>query len=373
MKILHIINNLDKGGAERLLVETLPLYKSLGYDMSLLQLSSRHSSENYLAKLASAGITCSSLGDGSVYNPLLIFRLKQYLESHRFDCIHVHLFPAMYFAILSTLLTKRLCTGFIFTEHSTVNRRLENKWWRWLDRYVYIRYDRIIAISQPIAEKLKEHYKLGAKILIIPNGLNLEQINKLPALTKVQLTNNLGIPVNTCLLFMAARFAYPKDQISVVKALKFLPENYHLLLAGEGELLKKVEELIEEEALVNRVHLLGFRDDAIRIMKAVDINILSSAYEGLSGVAIEALASGKPFLGTDVPGINDVVPDSRFLFSFGDVNGLADRIIHITEHAQYASAMVKDAVQYVKQYDIHRMLSAHTNLYEEVVHEKKAE
>lgn len=373
MKILHIVNNLDKGGAEKLLSEVLPMYTLLGHDITLLQLSDRHSSNKYLADLSTAGVKCDTLGKGSVYNPWCIFGLKKYLAKRTFDCIHVHLFPAMYFVVLAHVLYRANPAKIIFTEHSTINRRMENRLLRWIDRHIYKYYDRVVAISEAIATKLNFHYLLGDKIITIPNGININRIKQLPTLSKAQLTGELGIPPNSHLLLMTARFSYPKDQLSLVKALKFLPDRYHLLLAGEGELLSKLQTYIIDEGLASRVHFLGFRDDVIPLMKTVDINILSSAYEGLSGVTLEALVSGRPFLGTDVAGINDVVPDRRFLFPYGAIDELVTRIKQISEDVEYADLMIKDALDHVMRYDINRMLCDHITLYEELIYGKKEE
>ena len=96
--------------------------------------------------------------------------------------------------------------------------------------------------------------------------------------------------------------------------MQHLPAHFHLFLAGRGALLEHTKQFTESLGLTERVHFLGMRTDVYSLMNKVDLNVLSTNFEGLSGVTLESLASGKPFIGSDVPGVNDIVPDPRFLF-----------------------------------------------------------
>ena len=116
---------------------------------------------------------------------------------------------------------------------------------------------------------------------------------------------------------MTGRFSKAKDHTTLVKSLKLLPYNYKLLLVGEGELKKNIEILIKKINLENRVIFLGFRNDIPELMKTVDINILSSNWEGFGLVAVEGMASGRPFIGSDVDGMNDVIRGGGILFEKG--------------------------------------------------------
>lgn len=92
-----------------------------------------------------------------------------------------------------------------------------------------------------------------------------------------------------------AGFRYQKDQPTLIKAMKYLPEDYHLCLVGDGERRAEFETLVKELGLEQRVHLLGLRSDVPEVLAASDYVVMCSHYEGLSLSSLEGMASGKPF------------------------------------------------------------------------------
>lgn len=113
---------------------------------------------------------------------------------------------------------------------------------------------------------------------------------------------------------MVARFAEPKDHRTLIEAIEKLPQNYHLILVGEGPLLEQSKKLTTYLSLEDRIHYLGFRSDVYQILKTLDIIVLSSDYEGLSLSALEGMAAGKPFLASNVQGLKELVESTGILF-----------------------------------------------------------
>ena len=102
MKILHLINNLNTGGAEKLLLETLPLYNQKGIKVDLLLLDGKD--YPFLKELNNQNCcTIYNLGKASAYNPFLIFKIIPYLK--RYDLIHAHLFPTLYWLAFAKLIS----------------------------------------------------------------------------------------------------------------------------------------------------------------------------------------------------------------------------------------------------------------------------
>ena len=90
--------------------------------------------------------------------------------------------------------------------------------------------------------------------------------------------------------------------------------------------------MVSELNLQNLIHFLGFRKDVPEILRLSDIGVLSSNWEGMPLSGIEVMAAGIPFIGSDVPGIKDLVaatPNAGLLFSKGDSTGLASHINHL--------------------------------------------
>jgi glycosyltransferase involved in cell wall biosynthesis len=362
MKILHIINTLGKGGAEKLLVQTLPAYnKEEGWDVALLQITSRNAVPEYLEELKAAGVTIHTLGEKSVYDPSNILLLRSFLKKHHYDVIHVHIFPAMYWVPLAS---GSKSGKLVFTEHNTHNRRWDKWYFKAIDKYIYHKYEAIVAITDDVKKNLSQWQpSIKNRIQTIFNGINVASFNDIKAADRVALSSSLSMPDGAALLMMTARFDKQKNHKTIIESMVLLPENYYLLLAGDGPERGNMEALATNLGVTNKVKFLGFRTDVLSLMKSTDVNILSSNYEGLSGVTLESLCSGKPFLGSDVTGIQNVVPDERFLFENNNAAQLAQKVQQIVNDPSLATSMSATGLEFVKDFDINKMTAKHIALY----------
>src|SRR5690606_12293784 len=153
-------------------------------------------------------------------------------------------------------------------------------------------------------ERLKEHLRGNSdkKIVLVNNGIDLEGI-----LQAKPIDDSFGFDAKSRLIIQVSSFRYPKDQNTIIRALSILPERFKLLSVGIGELMKESEELATSLGLLSRVRFLGTRMDVPDLLKRADYIVLSSAHEGLSLSSIEGLASGTPFIASNVPGLTEIV------------------------------------------------------------------
>lgn len=357
MKILHIINSLATGGAEKLLLETLPLYNQKGIKADLLVLNGTN--HPFLQELkASRCCTIYSLGEQSVYNPINVFKLIPYLKKQ--DVVHVHLFPAQYWVVLAKLLSFSK-TKLIFTEHSTSNRRIRGNFLvRFLDVFFYKQYNKVIGITEKVLEVLKEHTKIKSnKFYLIHNGVDIAKIKNAKALDKSFFFKDV---IDT-MLIQVSSFQEPKDQKTVIQAMALLPKSYKLLLVGVGPLKEECENLVASLGLQNNVLFLGVRMDVPQLLKTADVVLLSSKYEGLSLSSIEGMASGKPFVASNVPGLTEVVKGAGILFPVGNAEVLATEISKLITDTEHYNSIAAACQQRAEAYDIHKMVDQHINLY----------
>jgi glycosyltransferase involved in cell wall biosynthesis len=371
LKVLHIINYLGRGGAEKLLVNILPVYKSLGHEVAVLQLSDAQAEPSYLKALTDQGIECLSLGTGSVYSPKHIASLIRFLRNRRFDVVHAHLFPSLYWtAIASKFIGYK--PALVFTEHNTQNKRARRAYLRPIEKWMYSHFNRIVAITPKVKSFLEGRVCPVEQITVIRNGVDIDSFQNAETYPKSFWTKEFDLPPNAITLMMTARIQYPKDHRTLIDALKFLPSHFYLFIAGDGPDRAATERYADENHLHNNVFFLGFRNDIPRLMKSVDINILSSAYEGMSGVALEALAAGKPFLGSDVPGINDVVPTAEMLFPAGEAKVLSEKIALVSalNEAQH-SALIATGLAHASRNSLMQMARNHVDLYTELLSYKR--
>ena len=297
MRILQIINSLYTGGAEKLVVETSKKFIEKGHQVDLVLFKSINSDlEQEVLKLKDISVYFLSKNT-NIYNPFYILKIRKHLTTHQYDVVHVHLFPAFYWTALAV--GKGFDGKLIHTEHSTNNRRMGKKFYRQIDNLIYIKYDYHIAISDAVRKSLNVHLKPKQnKVVNIYNGVNLESIDSAIALDREQ----LGLKEDDKILIQVSSFKRPKDQGTLIKALRSLDTNVHLLLVGTGVLKPYCINMAKELHVENRVHFLGVRSDVPQLLKTADIVVLSSHYEGLSLASVEGLASGRPLSLPTFPG-----------------------------------------------------------------------
>ena len=153
--LLHIINTLDVGGAERLLVDTLPLIKAKGINVRVLLLVASGSA--FEQKLQTEGIDVMSVNLRlGLFDPRLILRLRRLMRDA--DVVHTHLFPTQYWAALANSIGGKCVL--VTTEHSTSNTRAQHWLTSQLDTCIYGLYDGVICISEAVVRFMRKRTPL---------------------------------------------------------------------------------------------------------------------------------------------------------------------------------------------------------------------
>ncbi|MFT5251328.1 MAG: glycosyltransferase involved in cell wall biosynthesis [Flavobacteriales bacterium] len=358
MKIVHFINSLESGGAEKLLLETLPLYNKMGVQVDIIVLNGV---DCPFMRSLKAAECCSvySLGAHSAYNPINVLKIIPFLK--KYDIAHVHLFPSQYWVVLAKLFSSSKIK-LIVTEHSSLNPRKESYFLRGIDRFFYRFYDNVVCISNEVLNIFKDYVHLQkSKFVLIENGINLNIIQEAKPYSRCEISSELND--RDVLLIHIARFSKHKDQKTVIEALKHLPSHVKLLLLGEGIFRKSCEILVQKLELNDRVLFMGVRMDVPQLLKTADISILSSNWEGFGLVAVESMASGKPFVASNVPGMADVVKGGGILFEKGNIKELVFHIEKLMGNQSYFNEIANAGKTRSIQYDIQFMVEKHIQLY----------
>ena len=357
MKILQVINSLNAGGAEKLIAETSIRFNKKGLNVDVLVLNgtktplTRTIEESKKVNIISLG------GYSNIYNPINAIKIAKVIKNY--NIVHAHLFPALYWVAFAKL----ICSSkikLIVTEHNTTNRRRNVVLFKYLERFVYKKFNKIITISDSVDESLKLHLNSKTdKIIKIYNGVDLKTIDSAVPYSKEE----LGFSKTDKLIIQVASFYPQKDQQTLIKAIQLLPNEYKLLLVGEGPLKSKLIELTNDLKLSNRIHFLGVRTDVPKLLKSIDIVVLSSHFEGLSLSSIEGLASGKPFICSDAPGLSEVVRNAGVMFEIGDFKKLSEIILELVSNQDYYNSIVKSCLERSQNYSINLMVDKYINLY----------
>ncbi|MBM4133219.1 MAG: glycosyltransferase family 4 protein [Nitrospira sp.] len=161
----------------------------------------------------------------------------------------------------------------------------------------------------------------------------------------------------------------PLDFVRMAALVHATRPDAQFLLVGDGELRSAVEAEIVGLGLSGGVHLAGWRRDIPEIMRCLDLLVLTSRWEGLPRVYLEALASGVPVVGTGVDGAAEVVQDgvNGYLVEPGDVRRLAERVLSLLNRPEEAVRMGQAGRALSDEFDIHEMVRQQEREYERVL------
>ena len=365
MKILHVIDNLSMGGGQNLLIGLTGIQHQIGNEVCVLALEPC-TDKLVQQKIEANGVNVRILSSKvSLYSPLQIFLLIKWLR--KFDIVHVHLFPALYWVGFAKMLSFS-SKPIVYTEHSTKNRRRDNPILKRVDNLVYkYCYNEVIACADKALETYLQVYPKVGHVCAINNGVDTRLYALAQPYTKQEL---LGISEDCFVVTMVARFMFMKRQDTIVEAISKLPEKFHACFVGSepsDEGLLKVKRLADELGVGNRVHFLYLRSDVPRILKTSDAVVMSSEYEGLSLSSIEGMAAGKPFVATDVNGLREVVKDAGELFQLYNSDELKDILLHLATDKQYYEMVVNRCKSRALEYDIHKMAEQYMSVYKKVL------
>ncbi|MCO5292840.1 MAG: glycosyltransferase [Chitinophagaceae bacterium] len=365
MKILQIINAFETGGAEKLLLDSIPVYRKLGIEMDVLLLwNNEHPFTKELQELnvCKIFILHESVNKKDVYKLSNIPKIAAIIKSY--DIAHVHLFPSQYFVVLANLINRNR-TKLIFTEHNTSNKRIKNLLLRSLDKLIYRGYERLVCISKEVENIYKSYLKLPETFYItIWNGIDLRKIKEAKPFSKSDL--ELNLKESDRLIIQVSGFRPQKDQKTLIRSMKLLPERMKLILVGEGALKSECEQLVRDLNLEKRVLFLGQRMDVPQLLKTADFVVLSTHYEGLSLACVEGMASGRPFLASDVVGVREVVRGAGILFPCGDDYRLAEEILKLKNDTEYFNLTIRNSTLRAEQYDNLVMINKYVELYNSI-------
>ena len=355
MKILNVITSMRMGGAEKLLSEMLPIMQEKGVKVDLLVFDGVETP--LMKSMNENGINVYAFGKNvNVYSPQFIFKIIPFLK--KYDIIHAHNTACQLFvAIASLFVNKKERPVLVTTEHSTTNRRRNKPLLKWIDRWMYARYNHIVAVSRKVKENLIHSLGQHAPhIHIIFNGICLRDYKKDYSL-------QLKKSADEVVLTMVAAFRKGKDQMTLIRTVAELPDNYNLYLVGDGEQKEVNVELAHNLGVQERVHFMGIRSDVPAILKASDVVLMSSEFEGLSLSSVEGLASGRPVLASDVDGLHEIVGGAGILFELGNEKQLAAKIQNVMDDKELYNKTVEQCLERAAKFDAEVMTDNYLRLY----------
>lgn len=308
MRIALVITELHPGGAEKCCVNLACYLHARGHQVGVWQLWPEPPPERrqLTAQLDQHGIAWWSGNARSARQfPQAVRWLRRELIAFQPDVTQSFLFHANLAAALAHRLVPRRLPSRLYGGARVAQ---PERWRQRLQRWAVGPMEKLVCVSHSVAEHC--HTREGIptrKLLVIPNGLELSAM----ATRESVCWSQLGLPENSRVLLFVGRLTEQKGIVEFMtrvapELLKRLPA-HHLVLMGDGEQVAQLRSLVGQAELATQVHLVGWQPRAVDWMRAAELLVLPTRYEGMPNVVLEAMAVAKPVVSFGVDGLRELL------------------------------------------------------------------
>jgi glycosyltransferase involved in cell wall biosynthesis len=241
------------------------------------------------------------------------------------------------------------------------------RWRLWADRWTSGWVDANVCVSQAVADFTRATGGLPAeRLVVIPNGVDIAAFDQAGPADLAM----LGLPAERRAVAFVGRLDEQKGARWLVETaspwLARLPR-HDLLVVGRGPQRAALEELARKHGISARVHFTGWRVDVPAVLKASDLFVLPSAWEGMPNVVLEAMAASRPVVASDVEGVRELLgpgADAQVV-PRRDAQQFAARLTSIAADPVLASHLGAANRRRVEEhFTLTAMIAAYEELYE---------
>lgn len=370
IKILFIIDNMNIGGTQKVLIQLVEGLIPRGYFPVVVILNG--SDQLSVDRLKSSKI------------PIYIFN-KYNLLFKGVPCIY-YIIKKEKIKIIQNLLfysnnigrvLGRISKNKIILSGTRGDGGTMLPWQNYLDKYTKMLDDMMIVNSKPALNYCKNKIGISSnKIALIYNGieiskanLNNEEINSIKKLWH--------IPEDKIIIGTAGQLAVEKGHRYLIDAIKIILRknvNVFLVIAGVGKLLNDLYNRAQEKGILENILFLGKCNQMDDFYEIIDIFALPSLSEGMPNVIMEAMSHGKPVIASCIGAIPELIDDglNGILVPPGNADKLAEAILDLTNNAELSKSIGNKAKQKInKSYPLRNMIDSYDDLYRKMMNDKK--
>ena len=298
---------------------------------------------------------------------------------HKNDIQIVHAHMARDYPLAAYAVRRNPRAKLIVTRHVlfTLNR---------LHRVTLAHAARVIAVSEAVAQQLRKDNVVPAeKISVVLNGIDTAKFARAKAeFDREQFLEAWNFPRDSLLVGTVGELSPLKGQEEFIRAtaqvLRGFPGAYFVVCgvdhSEDGRHQKRLEQLIAEAGLKDRVRLVGWLEDLPKLYSALDVFVSASHTESFGLAIAEAMASGAAVVATRTEGARELITEGNtgLLVSIGDVDALASNILRLLTYADERIRLGQMAQQYAAaNFSLERMVDETERIYETEGGRQKAE
>jgi glycosyltransferase involved in cell wall biosynthesis len=364
--VCYILIQLEAGGAERQLVALLE-----GLDRTRFRpiVVVERPGGTFEPAVRDLGIPIHTLARRVRWDPFVPFRLARLLRRERVDVVQTISPMWNVYGVLAAVLAGvpvRLMSW------RNIRYSLPHTALIWLMTPLA---DRLIANSQHAARRLRRWFVPRSRVMAIPNGIDCARFDSRPDLDEKR--RELGLGDDGPLIGMVARLWAQKDHATLIEAVARLLARYPrlvLLVIGDGPLRTQIKALANRLLPPGRCRMLGRRRDTVELYHLLDVAVLSTHYEGMPNVVMEAMASRRPVVATAVDGCAELIEDgvTGLLVPRRDPRALAEAIARVLDDNALAARLSEAGRRHMREeYSLEQLSERHERLYTELLARKR--
>jgi sugar transferase (PEP-CTERM/EpsH1 system associated) len=366
IRILHVVDNLGKGGLENGLVNLIARLDPNRFQHVVCAI--RRLGPN-AERLEAAGAQVICLGT-QASSQFQMWTLARTIREVNPDLVHSRNWAAIESVLAGRWNRSR---GLIHSEHGLEADTIIKEPWRrnCFRRLAFELADRVLSVSHQLRDLHARRTGFPSRrITVIHNGVDSERYRPNPQV-RARVREELGISENEFCIGCVGNLTPVKDYPTALNAVDAFDNQctgWRLLVIGEGAERPKLEEMVQAHPQwKNRVSFLGLSHRVPELLAAMDVYLLSSVIEGISNSLLEAMASGLPVIATAVGGNPEVVVDgdSGLLFPSGDFERLAGQLLLLQKRTDFRLGLAQQARRRVRQeFSMDAMVGKYQEVYE---------
>ena len=359
MKILHVETGRHFLGGPQQVVYLINALRERGHDNTLV--CPPDSGIDGVARLA--GIRVQNLFCAGDLDLPFAYRLAQFLKEQAPDIVHCH-------SRRGADLLGGLAASYADIP-AVVSRRVDNTEMRLMATLRYKPFQKIIAISEAIAEVLRDHDVEDERIAVIRSAVDAEAFAIAP--DRETFRKEFGIDENTFTIAAAGQLIPRKGHRYLLQAIADLVHSHpslQLIIFGDGYLNNQLRVQAASLGLGGAVQFAGFRDDLDDYIACFDLFAHPALSEGLGVAALKAAAAGVPVVGFDAGGMKEAVEHGKtgLLVATENAEKLRDAIVTLIDDDRMREQMsIAGRERMQNEFSIATMVDKHMTLYESVL------
>jgi glycosyltransferase involved in cell wall biosynthesis len=339
IKILEILE-ATTGGTRKHLYNLLQYIDAGKFSVSLVYSDRRDAYFcNDIAYFAGRGVELFEVPMKREISPIedlrALIRICGIIRANKFDIVHAHSSKA---GVLGRIAARLAGTKMVmYSPHSFAfqycPKSASGRLYRGIEKLTALFCDCLLCVSKgECKEAVKHRICASSKIRVLENAVATEDL--VPLRTIQEMKRSLGISEHEKVVGMVAKFRAQKGYRHFIEAIPRILKKCSdttFLIVGDGEERGKVERMIRELGLLEKTILTGHQENVADYYQVFDVFVLSSLWEGMPYVILEAMALGLPVVASDICGNNELVEhgDNGFLVTPGNSEEIAERVVEL--------------------------------------------